>query len=121
MKQQKNYEETVTRWLDEGGAVDIVYLYFAKAVNSVNHCLPLTKLRRRSFQTSVNGSLPPVNEATSEVPQGLVLDPILFVIYVNDWADNLTIDHLLYADDVKPLGPRKQANALQSPLVASFK
>ncbi len=31
--------------------------------------------------------------------------PILFVIYVNDLIDNLTIDHLLYADDVKLLIP----------------
>ncbi len=37
-------------------------------------------------------------------------DPILFVIYVTDLTDNLTIDHLLYADDVinKLIAPRKQ-------------
>ncbi len=67
-------EETVTRWLDEGDTVDIVYLDFAKAFDSVSHRLLLTKLkcygiapsvinwiesylRRRSFQESVNGPL----------------------------------------------------------------
>ncbi len=35
-------EETVTRWLDEGDTVDIVYLAFAKAFDSVYHRFLLT-------------------------------------------------------------------------------
>ncbi len=77
--------------------------------------------RRRSFQVSVNGSLSQVAEDVSGVPQGSVLGPILFVIYVNDLSDDLTIDHLLYADDVKLIAPRKQSGALQSSLLASSK
>ncbi len=117
-------EETVTRWIDEGDTVDIVYLDFAKAFDSVNHRLLLAKLkcyeiapsvinwiesylRWCSFQVSVNGSLSQVAEAVSGVPQGSVLGPILFIIYVNDLSDNLTIDHLLYADDVKLIAPEK--------------
>ncbi len=46
-------------------------------------------------------------EAVSEVPHGSVLGPILFVTYVNDLSDNLTIGHLLYADDVKLIAPPK--------------
>ncbi len=38
-------EETVTRWLDEGDTVEIVYLDFAKAFDSVNHRLLLTLLQ----------------------------------------------------------------------------
>ncbi len=124
--------------LDEVDTVEIVYPDFAKAFDSVNHRLLLTKvkcygitpsvinriesyLRRRSFQVNVNGSLSQVAEAASVVPQGSVLGPFLFVLYVNDLTDNLTIDHLLYADDVKLIAPRKQLDALQSSLLASSK
>ncbi len=131
-------EETVTRWLDEGDRVDIVFLDFAEAFDSGNHRLILTKLkcygiapsvinwiesslRRRSFQVTGNGSLSQAAEAASGVPQGSVLGPILFVIYVKDLTDNLTIDHLLYTDDVKLIVPRKQSDALQGSLLASSK
>ncbi len=60
-------------------------------------------------------------EAASGIPQGSALGPILFVIYVNILTNNLTIDHLLYADDVKLIAPRKQSDALQSSLLASSK
>ncbi len=53
-------------------------------------------------------------EAASGVTEGSVLGPFLFVIYVNDLSDYLTINYLLFSDDVKLIAPRKQADALQS-------
>ncbi len=70
---------------------------------------------------NVNGSLSQVADAVRGVPQVSVLGPILFVIYVNDLSDNLTIDHLLYAGDVKLIAPQKKPDALQSSVLASFK
>ncbi len=64
-------------------------------------------LRRLSFQVSVNESLSQVTEAASGVPKGSVYGPILFAIYVNDFADTLMRDHLRYADDVKVSPPPK--------------
>ncbi len=120
------------------GTQSTLSTWISPQFDSVNHRLLLTKLkcygiapsvinwiesclRRRSFQVSVNGSLSQVAEAVSGAPQGSVLGPILFVIYVNDLSDNLTIDHFLYVDDVKLIDPRKQSDALQSSLLASSK
>ncbi len=64
-------------------------------------------LRRRFYQGSVNGSLPQVAAAASRASQGSVLGPIHIVIYVDDLTDNMTIDHLLYANDVKFIVHRK--------------
>ena len=41
------------------------------------------------------------NAVTSSVPQGSVLDPLLFVLYINDLPDGLTNECLIYADDSK--------------------
>ena len=38
---------------------------------------------------------------TSDIPQGSVLGPILFVIYINDLPDNLKSECYMFADDTK--------------------
>ncbi len=76
-------------------------------------------LSRRTFHVNVNGTLFQLAETISGVPQGSVIDPILFVIYVNDLPDHLSADSLLYAEDVKLIAPRNRNDFLQNSLNSS--
>ena len=57
-------------------------------------------LSQRKISTMVNGTQSCYNILKTGVFQGTVLGPILFTIYMNDIADNLSCDTILYADDI---------------------
>ena len=44
------YEE-VTRWIDDGKAVDVVYLDFSRAFDTVSHSIVAAKLRKCGLMT----------------------------------------------------------------------
>jgi len=94
----------------------VVSFDFSKAFDKVSHPLLISKLHRYKFpiqtikwveewlsnRTSVvvvNGDTSKEIQVTSGVPQGSVLGPLLFLIYVNDLTETTTSDLRLYADD----------------------
>ena len=56
-------------------------------------------LTNRSQQVRINDSLSSPKHTNAGVPQGSVLGPLLFLIYVNDIADSLEGSARLFADD----------------------
>ena len=65
----------------------------------------------------INGLKSAPASLISGVPQGNVLEPVLFIIYLNDLLDNIESDGLMFADETKffrHITSREDALALQS-------
>ena len=100
---------------------DVVYLDFSKAFNLVNHSKLIEKLRYASIiggsllawfnnylegrlhRVVINGVHSDLLPVTSGIPQGSILGPLLFVIFINDMPSGVSPDTriALFAEDAK--------------------
>ena len=107
-----------TEAIDNGNNIDVIYMDFMKAFNTVPHRRLMKKIQAYNINTNitawinsflqgriqqvyVNGVTSQWKNVTSGIPQGSVLGPLLFVIYINDLPEHLNSECYLFADDTK--------------------
>ena len=104
--------------MDDGSPLDVIYLDFQKAFDKVPHQRQIIKLKSLGMGNSivnrieqwltdrrqrvvVDGQVSRWKSVLIGVPQGSVLGPILFFVYINDLEEGVTGNILKFADDSK--------------------
>ena len=114
-----DFFEYVTKEIDDGNPVDAIYLDLSKAFDRVPFERLLSKLKshnvggnvhkwisswlhNRKQRVVINGKCSEWKDVDSGVPQGSVLGPLCFIVFINDLDLAVTIDAInKFADDTK--------------------
>ena len=110
--------DILTKSLDQGVPIDVVYMDLPKAFDTVPHKCLLYKieyygitgnllrwiagfLSNRRQCVVLNGKKSSWQDVKSGVPQRSILGPLLFLVYVNDLPRSISSQVFLFADDTK--------------------
>ena len=125
-------QERITKSFEKGKLMCGIYLDLKKAFDTVDHAILLGKLKKYGFSAAplkiiesylsnrqqcvdfggVRSTLKKVNIG---VPQGSILGPLLFLLYINDFPNiSNKIEFLLYADDTAIFFESDCSNNMQS-------
>ena len=116
-----SFSHDISVGLNSNNLIDVLYRDFAKAFDTVNHDIILLKLKNeynidglmlkfikeylqgRKQRVAVNGTLSDICAVKSGVPQGSILGPLLFILFINSMQNRVSpgTQIALYADDTK--------------------
>ena len=133
------FVENIRTSLDQGEFSIGIFLDFSKAFDTIDHNILLQKLNYYGFRgltyewiksylsnrlqkTNYNGTISEPEVITCGVPQGSVLGPLFFILYINDiYTVSPILFFVLFADDTNILISGKNLEELNTILNAELK
>lgn len=133
-----SFTDNIKHAIDAGNYAGALFIDLTKAFDSINHNILLTKLAaigvvgpalsliqsylsHRSQAVCVSQNLSNFKTTDKGVPQGSILGPLLFLLYINDLPDCVAnSEPFLYADDTTILATDRCINSLTAKLTSDI-
>ena len=129
--------EKILKGFDDGLVTGMILIDLQKALDTINHDILLKKLSiigfsdhtvkwfqsylsKRKFNVNLENSFSEVSNISCDVPQGSIIGPLLFLIYVNDTPMAVKCNLFLYADDTCLVFQSKNVNDIEKQLNEDF-
>ena len=127
----------VVKGFDQGMITGMILIDLQKAFDTIDHGILLQKmeylgfstatikwfesyLANRIFKVNVGDEYSSPGDLLCGVPQGSILGPLLFLLYVNDMPQSVSCDLLLYADDSCLIFTGKEIEKIETQLNKDF-
>ena len=122
---------------EKGCHTGMILIDLQKAFDTIDHTILLEKLKsmrfsenvvfwfksylsNRTFRVKIDKELSDEEIVKCGVPQGSILGPLLFLLYVNDMKQALDCELLLYADDSCLISQHKDVKEIENVLNRNF-
>ena len=130
-------QDKEAKGFDSGLLTGMILIDLQKAFDTIDHKILIEKMKcmgfsndvikwfesylsKRMFSIHVEKSFSDKSLISCGVPQGSILGPLLFLLYVNDMVQAVNCDLLLYADDTGLIFQHKDINIIEQQLNGNF-